>query len=188
MKLKEISPNTLPGSFSNDLIIRKLWAVEELEKISNKFHNVYVLGSWYGNMGFILDKASSIKYDSIINIDLDKKAIDTCKKVYKKAEINNSRCLVGDVNKLKYQTGGHPSLIINTSVNNIKGRDWFKNIPASSLVLLQCRTNDPGAINRYQTLSEFKASFPLKKLLYAGKITLSSDDESFDSFMIIGIK
>lgn len=185
MRLKEVSPNTLAGSFSNDLIIRKIWALEELEKISTKFQNIYILGSWYGNMGFIIAKASSIEYDNIVNVDIDKKAIKASKAIYKKADIDNSKFLNLDANDLTYKNA---DLVINTSVNNIQGQDWFEKIPAGSLVLIQGRTNDPGAVNKYQSLAEFKSDFSVNKILYAGKITLSSNDDNFDSFMIIGIK
>lgn len=185
MKLREISPNTLAGSFSNDLIIRKIWALEELEKIATDFHNIYVLGSWYGNMGFILDKASSISYDTIVNVDIDKQAIRASKAIYKKAEIKNSKFLNVDANDLTYKNA---DLVINTSVNNIRGQDWFKKIPSGCLVLIQGRTNDPGATNTFQTLADFKAAFSFNKILYAGKITLASNDDDFDSFMVIGIK
>lgn len=185
MRLKEVSPNTLAGSFSNDLIIRKIWALEELEKIATDFQNVYILGSWYGNMGFILDKASSINYDTIVNVDIDKKAIKASKAVYKKADIDNSKFLNIDANDVTYKNA---DLVINTSVNNIRGQEWFEKIPPESLVLLQCRTNDPGAVNKYKNLDQFKSAFSFKKVLYTGKITLTSNDGDFDSFMIIGIK
>ena len=188
MKIEEVSPNTLAGSFSNDLIIRKIWAVDELEKIAKKFQTIYILGSWYGNMGFIINKTSSIKYDVMINIDIDSRPLQTSKVVYKKAGIENVRFLRKDVNNLSYQNAGNLNLVINTSVNNMHGSQWFDNIPSGSLVLFQGRNNDPGATNEFHNLSDFKKSFKLSKLLYAGKITLTSNNDDFDSFMIIGIK
>ncbi|MEN6623796.1 MAG: hypothetical protein ABFD50_19880, partial [Smithella sp.] len=121
MTLKKVSPNTISGSFSNDLIIRKLWAIEELSKISANFQTVYVLGSWYGNMGFVMSKTNSIDYDRLFNVDRDQEVLDASEKLYKKAEIDNARFLKMDANRLKYQNAKDSNLVINTSTNNIKG-------------------------------------------------------------------
>jgi hypothetical protein len=188
MRLKEVSPNTLKGSFSNDLIIRKIWIVEELLKISNQFNTIYVLGSWYGNMGFIINKNKEITFNKIINVDLDDEVLSTSKKIYKKLNIKNSKFLELNVNKLKYKDAKNPNLVINTSTNNIDGTQWFENIPSGSLVVLQGRNNDDGAVNQFNNIKEFKESFPLKKILYDGTIDLSAAKADYKSFMIIGMK
>lgn len=188
MKLKEVSPNTLKGSFSNDLIIRKVWIVEELLKISDHFNTIYVLGSWYGNMGFVINKTKAITFNKLINVDKDREVILSSKEIYKKSNIENSEFLKMDVNNLKYQDAQSPNLVINTSVNNIEGTQWFENIPLKSVVVLQGRTDDPGAVNKYSSMKDFKNSFPLSKILYAGTINLSATEADYDSYMIIGIK
>lgn len=188
MTLKKVSPNTISGSFSNDLIIRKLWAIEELSKISANFQTVYVLGSWYGNMGFVMSKTNSIDYDRLFNVDRDQEVLDASEKLYKKAEIDNARFLKMDANRLKYQNAKDSNLVINTSTNNIKGNQWFKHIPKGSIVLLQGRNNDPGAVNKFESLKDFKSHYPLKRILYAGSIDLTAANADYESFMIIGIK
>lgn len=188
MKAKNVSPDTPKGSFSRDLIIRKLWALDELSKIEDKFQSVYILGSWYGNMGFILDKTSDISFDKLFNVDIDKETLDSSEKIYSMAEIKNVRFVHLDANKLKYRNAKSPNLVINTSINNIKGDQWFKNIPPGSLVLLQSRNNDLGSVNEIDNIKDLKRSFPLKKILYAGTIDLSASEADYESFMIIGIK
>lgn len=186
--MKKISPNTLKGSFSNDLIIRKLWAVDEISKISDHFKTIYVLGSWYGNMGFVIAKSSNIKFSKLYNVDNDSKVLDDSEDLYRVADIENSNFLNMDANKLKYRNAKDSNLVINTSTNNIKGNQWFKNIPDGSLVLLQGRNNDPGAVNTFKSLKDFKNFYPLKKILYAGSIDLEAAEADYESYMVIGIK
>lgn len=189
MNAKKVSPNTFEGSFSRDLIIRKLWALDELSKVENNFQTIYVLGSWYGNMGFIIDKTQDINFEKLFNIDIDQDVLNNSKEIYNKAEIKNVKFLNIDANDLKYRNAKDLNLVINTSTNNIKNNQWFKNIPKGSVVLLQGRNNDPGAVNKFTSLKEFKDTFLLKKVLYVGQITVTtSEDEDYDSYMIIGIK
>lgn len=188
MTSKKVSPNTLAGSFSNDLIIRKLWAVHELSKINDHFQTVYILGSWYGNMGFVMSKTTGIEYDLLFNIDQDQEVLNSSKEVYKKTEIKNTKFLKIDANKLKYQNAKDSNLVINTSTNNIKGDQWFTHIPKGSVVLLQGRNNDPGAVNEFENLKDFKSHYPLKRILYAGSIDLNAANADYESYMIIGIK
>ena len=61
-------------------------------------------------------------------------------------------------------------------------------IPKGSMVLLQGRNNDPGAINKFESLKDFKSHYPLKRILYAGSIDLTAANADYESFMIIGIK
>ena len=72
--ITESSGYSLKGSFTLDLIASKVWLLQELEKIQRNFTSVYILGSWYGNLSILLAK-SNIKYDHIVNVDIDRNSV-----------------------------------------------------------------------------------------------------------------
>jgi hypothetical protein len=81
-----------------------------------------------------------------------------------------------------------PSLIINTSVNNIENAGWFENIPLGTLVVLQSRNKDPAGVNSCNSEGELSANYPLSKVLYMGKLRLQGKQGSYARYMVIGIK
>lgn len=175
MKLVEFSPNTLAGSFTEDLVISKLWLIKEVEKIHKKFNTIYVLGSWYGNLSlFLLHK--HIQFKKIINVDIDKKSLVTGQKLAKRLGVADKiDLMIKDANTLDYRQAVSPSLVINTSCNDMDNTGWFDNIPKGTLVALQTRDD---------TLDEYDFS----KVLYQGKRDLTDPETNYTRHMVIGIK
>jgi hypothetical protein len=175
MKLVEFSPNTLAGSFTEDLVISKLWLIKEVEKIHKKFNTIYVLGSWYGNLSlFLLHK--HIQFKKIINVDIDKKSLVTGQKLAKRLGVADKiDLMIKDANTLDYQQAVSPSLVINTSCNDMDNAGWFDNIPKGTLVALQTRDD---------TLDEYDFS----KVLYQGERDLTDPETKYTRHMVIGIK
>ena len=175
MRVNEFSPNTLSGSFTEDLIISKLWLIKEIEKIHNKFNTIYVLGSWYGNISILLIN-KYIKFKKIINVDINDTVLNTGQVLAKKLGIDKQiEPMAKDANTLDYRQAIFPSLIINTSCNDMKNAGWFDNIPRGTLVALQTRDN---------TLDEYEFS----KVLYIGKRHLKDPETNYTRLMKIGIK
>jgi hypothetical protein len=175
MRVDEFSPKTLRGSFTEDLIISKLWLIKEIKKIHNKFNAIYILGSWYGNISILLIN-KYIKFKKIINVDKDRKALATGQLLAKRLGIDKRiEPMVKDANTLDYQQADSPSLVINTSCNDMENSGWFDNIPAGTLVALQTRDN---------TLDEYKFS----KVLYSGQRHLKDPETDYTRIMKIGIK
>ena len=83
--IDEARPDTLEGSFTPDLVASKEWLCKVLEKLlsTKKPRNIYVLGSWYGNMGVFLEEAG-IKYDKLILVEPDEE----------RATISKGYCLI----------------------------------------------------------------------------------------------
>jgi len=54
MLMNEVSPDTIEGSFSNDLVLSKLWLIRELKRMQPTFGTIYILGSWYGNLSLLM--------------------------------------------------------------------------------------------------------------------------------------
>jgi len=186
MRIFEVSQNNLKDSFSKDLVKSKTWLATELAKIRTDFKNVYILGSWYGNLSLILFQEHKIKFQHLYNVDVNEEVLDQGEELAKNLGIaNNISTIHKNANDVKYRS---PSLIINTSINNIENAGWFENIPLGTLVVMQSRNKDPGGVNRYNSDAELAATYPLSRVLYSDKLRLQEKQGSYARFMVIGIK
>lgn len=181
--LNETGNNTLQGSFSKDLVKSKEWLADELAKIKQDFENIYVLGSWYANI-CVLFKERDINYHTLYNVDVDRHALEQGQELVKELGISNVKSLNFNANYLNYI---RPSLIINTSVNNIENAGWFENIPQGTLVVLQSRNNDPDALNACNSPEELSEQYPLSNIMYMDKLNLN-DGKAYARYMVIGVK
>lgn len=190
MRLQEISPNTVKGSWSKDLVLRKLWALTELKKIKDNFDTVYILGSWYGNTSIILSLLKKhFHFDRIVNVDTDKQALDKSKEVIQNLRIDADIKFDNlDANKLDYRGLGNNGLVINTSASDIEGEDWLKNIPTGTIVLIQSRNLSGDSPNQFDSLEDLFSQYPLSKIFYKGEKRFKDPETEFNSFMIIGQK
>jgi hypothetical protein len=185
--LYESSPDTFEGSNTPDLIESKEWLCEILAGLDldiSEFSTIYILGSWYGNMAYIL-KQMDIPFKKIINVDLDKEILDQSEQLLKDAGINNVESMNKDANTLDYRQVTADSLVINTSTQDIEGTSWYKNIPRGVLIALQGRdaVKEP-----FKDLNEFDKTFPMSKISFLGKKKLEDPDTDYLRFMKIGIK
>ncbi len=177
--IKESSPLTFQGSITPDLLISKLWLAQILKRLGYKqFSRVYVLGSWYGNMGYVLIK-KSIKFDQIINVEKNLDWLEFSEQLLSSlgAEVES---IHGDANYVKYRDLTASGLVINTSVQEISGFNWFDNIPTGVLVALEYRS-DGGNIDLIEKL-------PFSKTLYQGQRDLKDPETDYTRYLKIGIK
>ena len=181
MIIKEFSPDTPKGSRSRDLNISKLWLCRELNRLDlNRFETVYILGSWYGTMPIFLLK-KHIVFDHCYCIDWDEEKTDYVNRL----NLPNVHAVAQDANTIKYK--GDQILVINTSTNDIQGRDWLHNIPSSSTVAIQGR-NQQAKSNGIETLVKFDKYYPLEKTLLLDSIPLEGvEGDIYSRFMKIGI-
>jgi len=182
--LKEASPNTLEGSFTDDLKLSKVWLLHTIEDILDDakidhLNTIYVLGSWYSNVSmFIL--ASNISFNKLINVDIDKKVLDVGADIIDKLGASNKiEHMHKDANTLDYRQLKPPSLVINTSSNDIEGTNWLKNIPEGTLVAIQSRKG---------SIESFNKMYPLNKTFFLNEIELDDPEEKYKRFMKIGIR
>jgi len=184
MRFNEISPPTLKGSMTPDLIKSKVWLCNSLKKLGKKkFSTIYVLGSWYGTMALVLDRCG-IKFEKIINVDTDSNHIKVSHKLLTGSGIN-VQSMQKDVNSLNYKQLDKDSLVINTSINDIEGTDWFDRLPKGTLVALQSRNN---ANDSYNTIEELDQEFFLSDTLMLDEVSLEDPETQYQRFMKIGIK
>jgi hypothetical protein len=184
-KLDEASPNTLEGSFTEDLKVSKVWLLHKIKTILkdaniDHLNTIYILGSWYSNVSLYLLN-SGISFDKAINVDIDKTVLDIGKRLIDnvggsdKVEHMNK-----DANTLDYRQLKEPSLVINTSANDIEGTKWLDNVPSGTLVAIQDRQQG--------SLSDFDELYPLGKTFFLSEMELNDPKEKYTRYMKIGVK
>ena len=186
-QIQESSGYSLRGSVTRDLVISKVWLLEELAKINQHYNVAYVLGSWYSNTALLIHLTRLISVDNVINIDTNAEFLQTGHKLLKFAGVDfEFEHMKKDVNQLDYRQLTDNSVVINTSLQNMHNDEWFKNIPNGMLVAMQARNNDPDV--QYQNVKDIDQHFPLVKTLYQGALKLQDPETQYQRFMKIGIK
>lgn len=186
MKISEVNVETLSGSNSDNLNIARHWALTNLRKIKRDFDVVYILGSWYGNFAQMMNDFPGITVEKLINVDTDGRVLQKSTELLK--DIDNVEHMHKDANTLDYRQLGPDGLVVNFSTTNINGDNWFDKIPDGTLVLLKGRDNDPGAINKFDSLDEFTETYPLRKVLFKGQKELADPETQYNCFLVIGLK
>ena len=184
--LDESSGYSLEGSFTPDLVFSKLWLIRELAKVSPNIGTMYVLGSWYGNLAVLLNRYPQVQVDQIINVETDPEFLKGSKRILNQAGVDNAEYMLKDANKLDYRQLGSNGAVVNTSLIDIKGTDWFENIPDGTLVSMQAR--DQVDDEQFKSPEDIEQQFPLSQVLYSGKLDLEDPETDYTRFMVIGIK
>lgn len=187
-ELQEASPDTLPGSFSDDLVTSKQWLCNYLKLLQNtyNFDIITSLGSWYGNLAMFLDQ-NRIDFGKLILIDIDPEKISIAKTTLGNLNPYRILTLQRDANDHVY-TKSPDQLVINTSCNDMEQNGWLDRIPTGSLVALQGRNSVQSVPVVTQDIYEFDEAFPLAKTLVLKQRTLQDPTTIYQRFMKIGIK
>jgi len=184
--LDESSGSSLDGSFTRDLVFSKLWLMRELAQIQPHVSTMYVLGSWYGNLAMFLNRYPQVRVDHIINVETDQERLRTSEHMLTQAGARNVEHMLKDANQLDYRQLGRDGAVVNTSLIDIKGTDWFKNIPSGTLVAMQAR--DQVDDEQFAGPEDIEQMFPLDQVLYSGSLDLEDPETEYTRFMIIGRK
>jgi len=184
--LDESSGYSLEGSFTPDLVFSKLWLIRELAKISPDIDTMYILGSWYGNLAVLLNRYPQVQVDQIINVETDPEFLKGSKHILDQTGIDNAEYMLADANDLDYRQLGDNGAVVNTSLIDIKGTDWFENIPSGTLVAMQAR--DQVEDEQFTSPEDIEQQFPLSQVLYSGSLDLEDPETAYTRYMIIGIK
>jgi hypothetical protein len=184
--LTESSGYSLEGSYTPDLVFSKLWLLKELSKITDHVSTMYVLGSWYGNLAILLARFQLLDVDQIINVETNKEFLSTSKKLLNQFGADNVEYMLKDANDIDYRQLGQEGVVVNTSLTDMPGREWFDRIPRGTIVALQARDHDPGA--KFGSAQDIEQKFPLSQVLYSGGLDLEDPETEYTRFMIIGIK
>lgn len=188
--IDESSGYTLAGSYTDDLVISKLWLAHELKKIlqDKPVPVAYVLGSWYGNMSTILRKMQ-VPIDTIIDVEKNKQWLATGRRLQQGMGIKGVEPLAQDANTVDYQQTPRPQVVINTSTNDMSDHGWFDHVPKGTIVALQGRDHaGPEAQHVYSSPEDLLELYPLETVLYRGTKTLKDPETQYQRHMVIGIK
>ncbi len=190
IELIEASPETLPGSFSDDLQFSKNWLCYHLKQIQNQnkkpFSIITALGSWYGNLGIYLN-SNHVKFRDLVLIDIDKNALDVSRKLLGKISQYRVTTIQRDANDHKYKCSAN-QCVINTSCNDMELNGWFDKIPAGTLVALQGRNSLQSIPTETETIADFNDLFPMSKTFILDQTKLRDPETSYIRFLKIGIK
>jgi hypothetical protein len=184
--LGESSGYSLAGSFTRDLVASKVWLLTELARIAPQVGTVYVLGSWYGNLGVLLALDPVVKYKQLINVETNRQFLQASERIHDYLGMSNTEYMLADANDLDYRQLSSDGVVINTSLTDMQGQAWFDNIPAGTLVAMQSRDHDPG--NESHSTQDIIGRFPLSEIIYDGELDLADPETKYTRYMVIGIK
>ena len=183
----EESPNTLAGSFTPDLVSSKTWLCNYLKKEldGRSAGDIYILGSWYGNMGIFLQQAD-IDFDRLIMVETRPRLLTTARRLleplYREGRL---KLVLGRAEQIVYPD--RPITVINTSANDMS-RVWFQRVPRGTLTVIQSRDNVKDVKVITDTAAQFYAKFPLENTVYWGQRRLRDPETRYTRFMKIGYK
>jgi hypothetical protein len=186
VNLEESSGYSLEGSFTPDLVFSKLWLMRELAKISPDIGTMYVLGSWYGNLALLITRYPMVQVDHVINVETDPEFLKGSQDILNQAHAHNVEHMQKDANTLDYRQLGSNGVVVNTSLNDMKGTDWFENIPKGTLVAMQAR--DQVENEQFASPEDIEQKFPLSQVLYSGSLDLEDPETEYTRFMVVGRK
>ena len=178
-------------SFSHGQVKSKVWLCEQLEPLLPPRSRVLILGSWVNLLGFMLLSRGAHRYSFVQGIDLDPKNIKVANKICDCWNIEGlHESVVGDANTIDMQGS---DLVINCSSEHMQSSQWFKNIPAGTLVCIQSSNiTDPAApwliATPSPTLESFEHRYPLSKTLFLDTLPIVYQSWGYQRHMIIGIK
>lgn len=183
-KLDEASPDTLEGSFTPDLVESKTWLAKMLAKglKGKNAGTIYVLGSWYGNMGIFLQQ-EGIKFKKLVLVEPDEEALMRSKELLDTLNDDGKLILIHqNAEDVVYEK---PGVVINTSCNET-GPVFLTKLPDNMLCLLQARNNTDDVLFETDSLEEFIEYYPLNKTYYTGEKELIDPETEYTRYMIIG--
>jgi hypothetical protein len=183
-EVTEASPNTLEGSFTPDLVESKTWLAEMLAKglKGKNAGTIYVLGSWYGNMGIFLQQAG-VQFDKLVLVEPDEEALMRSKDLLQ--QIGDEGKLILIHQKAEDAVYEKPGVVINTSCNET-GPVFLTKLPDNMLCLLQARNNNENTLFPTEDEEDFVDYFPLEKVYYIGKKQLEDPEINYVRYMKIG--
>ena len=184
--IAESSGYSLKGSFTHDLTKSKVWLMQELARVQPEISTMYILGSWYGNLALYLTLDPEVTVNKFINVETDKSMLDQSRRMMNHIDARNVEYMNQDANNLDYRQADDNSVIVNTSLTDMDGTDWFNNIPDNTLVVMQARDNVES--KPFHSAQDILEKFPLTKVLYQGDIKLQDPETKYTRYMVIGRK
>ena len=183
----EASPSTLAGSFTPDLVTGKTWLCSQLKKelSGRSAGDIYVLGSWYGNLGIFLQQAN-IDFDRLIMVEINPRRLATARQLLEPLYCaGRLKLVLGRAEQIEYPN--KRITVINTSTNDMS-RAWMQRVPAGTLTVMQGRDNLVDPRIETERAGVFYLKFPLETTVYWGQRRLRDPETRYTRYMKIGYK
>jgi precorrin-6B methylase 2 len=184
--IAESSGHSLQGSFTHDLTKSKVWLMQELAKVDPNISTMYILGSWYGNLALYMTLDPVVQVKKFINVETNKSMLDQSRRMMDHIGAQNVEYMNRDANKLDYRQVDSNSVVVNNSLTDMDGTEWFNNIPDDTLVVMQARDNVDS--KPFYSTQDILKKFPLNDILYQGELNLQDPETTYTRYMVIGRK
>lgn len=186
-------------AWSDGQVGSKMWLCQNVEKILKEKNGLpvtlWIYGSWYGTLAFMLLSRERISIKKICCFDVDKKANRIAVKILNhwifqnvQIEVYNQDCQKICADSIYYQTS-KPDMIINTSCEHMASYQWWTHIPKGTMFAIQS-TNmpHPTHISSVSSVHEFQSLTAPGLLYFAEERKFSYPGFEFSRFMLIGEK
>ena len=177
-------------SFWKGQLKSKEWLINNLypfTPIDGTKLNIVIHGGWNGVLASMLFN-SGLDIARIENVDIDIETARPASDICKRQEMEDRFLqIIQDMEHYVYKKT--PDIVINTSTEHIdqdKYNNWLKNIPSSSLVVLQSNNyyDLPEHIRCFDTVDDFASHSGLSTILKKATLELPL----YNRFLIIGRK
>lgn len=180
-------------AFSHGQIISKKWLCDCLEPYLNPDSTVWILGSWYNVMAFMLLSRGNTTFKSIIGYDIDPVAKTTADLICNAwtCEQPTVTNIVADANLLDWSDP--PDVVINCSGEHFVNTAWWTAVPESTVVAVQSsNVVDSGPIWNIQQpnpdFETFVGRYPMSNVFYSGTKFIPTEAGGYQRYMLIGKK
>lgn len=177
-------PKRTLDAFWRGQLSSKEWLINCLDEYVHMASSIDIHGGWVGVLASMIFQ-SNIPVTKIRSIDIDPSCESIAITMNKKEEIEGRfEAFTSDMCEFE----SHADIIINTSCEHITQQQydlWLKNLPQSSLIVLQGNDYDiPEHVRTSRNLDEFKKQSNISNILYSSEFELPL----YKRFMIIGKK
>lgn len=184
--LVESSGYSFEGSWTPDLVFSKIWLIKELSQIQPQIPVMYILGSWFGNLAAMIHHYGQPRVQRIINVEQDRRFLARSRDLLDIMGRRSVQYMLKDANDLDYRQLQPGGVVVNTSLTDMPGSDWFRRIPRGTTVVLQGRDHDPN--REFAGPDEIQRDFALRRVQYQGSLDLQDPETAYTRSMVIGVK
>lgn len=177
-------------AFSKGQMESKLWLCEQLESHFPSLSTVYVYGSWYGTLPFLLLSRDRIRIQRFVLFDIDEEALNVSRHLLNNWKDSKNILFLNRTCEERYEDLPEPELVINTSCEHFADLKWWSTLPLHTHFAIQSTDMfHQEHLARVNSVEELKKSLGEgQKILYSGTKRFQFGDFSFQRFMLIGTK
>lgn len=167
--LPEDKKGHLIRAFSAGQIESKLWLVDALNGVvPRQAYNICIVAGWVGVLVPLLWWRTPHLIRRLVLVDNDPVALEIAKVLHAELIAEKKLELI-EADATKFEYDFNFNLIINTACEHFGDSQWFKNIPAGRLVVLQSTNADqPDHIRTVTSALQLHEQYPMKLSLYSG--------------------